>query len=74
VGAIEFYATQGVDPAVVAKLAVKGLMKNKGIIPAPWGQVAIPALMYRLSPDMMVGLGRMLFKRGRNLLGPYFKD
>jgi NAD(P)-dependent dehydrogenase (short-subunit alcohol dehydrogenase family) len=74
VGAIEFYDTKGVDPAVVAKIAVKGLMKNKGIIPAPWGQVAIPALLYRLSPAMMVGLGRMLFKQGRNLLGPYFKE
>lgn len=70
----EFYATQGVSPAIVAKTAVKGLMKNKGIIPAPWGQVAIPALLYRISPAMMVGLGRKLFKHGRNLLGPYFKD
>jgi short-subunit dehydrogenase len=70
--AIEFYATQGVSPAIVAKTAIKGLMKNKGIIPAPWGQVALPALVYRISPTFMVWVGRMLFRQGRNLLGPFF--
>lgn len=72
-GAIEFYETKGIDPGLVAKTAVKGLMKNKGIISAPWGQVAIPFLLYRLSPNFIVWLGRKLFKHGRNLLGPYFK-
>jgi len=72
--AIEFYETKGVDPTKVARTAVKGLLKNKGIVPAPWGQVAIPYLLYRLSPNLIVGLGRMLFKHGRNFLGPYFKD
>ncbi|MCE5206791.1 MAG: SDR family oxidoreductase [Chloroflexi bacterium] len=72
--AVEFYETHGVDPAKVAKTAIKGLMKNKGIIPAPWGQVMIPTLLYRLSPDLMIGLGRLLFKQGRNLLGPFLKD
>ncbi len=72
--AVEFYDSRGVDPAIVARTAVKGMLKNKGIIPAPWGQVAIPHLLYRLSPDLIVGLGRILFKRGRNFLGPYLKD
>jgi NAD(P)-dependent dehydrogenase (short-subunit alcohol dehydrogenase family) len=72
--AIEFYETKGVDPAKVAKTAVKGLLKNKGIIPAPWHHVMIPNLLYRLSPALIVGLGRILFKHGRNFLGPYFKD
>jgi short-subunit dehydrogenase len=73
-GAIEFYKTKGVDPAIVAKIALKGLLKKKGIISAPWGQVAIPFIFYRISPAFVVWLGRKLFKRGRNLLGPYFKD
>jgi NADP-dependent 3-hydroxy acid dehydrogenase YdfG len=72
--AVEFYETQGVSPAIVAKTAIKGLMKNKGIIPAPWGQVMIPTLLYRFSPDLMIGIGRLLFKRGRNLLGPFLKS
>jgi len=70
----EFYKTKGVSPVKVAKTAVKGLKKNKGIIPAPWHQVAIPSLLYRFSPDLIVGLGRLLFKQGRNFLGPYMKD
>jgi NADP-dependent 3-hydroxy acid dehydrogenase YdfG len=72
--AVEFYETQGVNPAKVAKTAIKGLMKNKGIIPAPWGQVMIPTLLYRFSPSLMIGIGRLLFKQGRNLLGPFLKD
>ena len=74
VAAIDFYDTKGIDPEKVARTAVKGLIKDKGIIPAPWNQVAIPFLLYRLSPDFIVGLGRMLFKNGRNFLGPYLKD
>jgi NAD(P)-dependent dehydrogenase (short-subunit alcohol dehydrogenase family) len=70
----EFYETKGVDPAKVAKTAVKGLMKNKGIIPAPWHHVMIPNLLYRLSPSLIVGLGRMLFKHGRNFLGPFLES
>jgi NADP-dependent 3-hydroxy acid dehydrogenase YdfG len=70
----EFYETKGVNPAVVAKSAVKGLRKNKGIIPSPWFQVVFPNILYRLSPSIIVGIGRLLFKRGRNLLGPYLKD
>ena len=70
----KFYETKGVDPAIVAKAAVNGLKKNKGIIPTPWGQVAIPFLLYRISPSLIVGIGRMLFKRGRNLLGPFLKE
>lgn len=74
VGAIELYETRGVSPDKIARTAIRGLKKKKGIIPAPWGQVAIPALLYRLSPDLIVGLGRILFRYGRNFLGPYFKD
>jgi NAD(P)-dependent dehydrogenase (short-subunit alcohol dehydrogenase family) len=73
-GAIEFYETKGLDPAMVAKKGVNGLINNKAIIYAPWGQVAIPYLLYRLSPDLVVALGRMLAKQGANFLGPYFKD
>ncbi|MCX5997189.1 MAG: SDR family NAD(P)-dependent oxidoreductase [Chloroflexi bacterium] len=73
-GAIEFYETKGLDPAMVARMAVNGLIKNKAIIYAPWDQVAIPYLLYRLSPDLVIGIGRMLSKKGANLLGPYFKD
>ena len=73
-GAIEFYETKGLDPAMVARKGVNGLLKNKGIIYAPWDQVAIPYLLYRLSPDLVVGIGRMLSNKGANLLGPYFKD
>lgn len=70
----KFYDAKGVSPKLVAKTAIKGLKKNKGIIPAPWGQVMIPSLLYRISPSIIVGLGRMLFKRGRNFLGPFLKD
>jgi NAD(P)-dependent dehydrogenase (short-subunit alcohol dehydrogenase family) len=72
--AVELYATQGVSPAIVAKLGVKGLMKNKGIIPAPWGQVAIPTLLYRISPGFVIWLGQVLFRQGRNFLGPFLKE
>lgn len=72
--AIEFYEAKGIDPSIVAKTAIKGLMKKKGIIHAPWGQVAVPFIFYRISPTFVVWLGRKLFKQGRNLLGPYLKD
>jgi short-subunit dehydrogenase len=72
--AVAFYEAKGYSPAKVAKTAIKGLMKNKGIIPAPWGQVAIPALLYRLSPNFIVWLGRVMYKRGWNFVGPYLKE
>jgi NAD(P)-dependent dehydrogenase (short-subunit alcohol dehydrogenase family) len=72
--AIEFYEAKGLDPAMVARKGVNGLINNKAMIYAPWDQVAIPYLLYRLSPDLVIGLGRMLGKQGRNFLGPFLKD
>ena len=74
VGAVKFYEDKGVDPAIVAKAAVDGLLKKKAVIAVPWSQVAIPYLVYRLSPDLVIWIGRILFKQGANLLGPYFKE
>jgi NAD(P)-dependent dehydrogenase (short-subunit alcohol dehydrogenase family) len=74
IGAVKFYEDKGVDPAIVARAAVDGLLKKKAVIAVPWGQVAIPYLLYRLSPDLVIAIGRMLFKKGSNFLGPYFKE
>ncbi len=74
VAAIEFYETKGVSPAIVARAAIKGLLKNKGIIPAPWSHVMIIALLYRFSPDLIIWISRLLYKRGRNFLGPFLQE
>ena len=73
-GAVKFYEDKGSDPAIVARAAVDGLLKKKAVIAVPWSQVAIPYLLYRLSPDLVIALGRMLFKKGSNFLGPYFQE
>jgi short-subunit dehydrogenase len=70
----KFYTTWGTHPSKVAKAAIKGLKKNKGIIPTPRYHVMMNYLMYRLSPSLLVGMGRFLFKRGWNFIGPLMKD
>jgi short-subunit dehydrogenase len=70
----KFYASWGTHPSKVAKAAIKGMKKNKGIIPTPRYHVMMNYLMYRLSPALIVGLGRFLYKRGWNFIGPLLKE
>ncbi len=70
----KFYAAWGTHPSKVAKAAVKGLKRNKGIIITPRYQILMNYLMYRLSPALIVWLGSALFKRGWNFIGPLLKE
>ncbi len=70
----KFYAAWGTHPSKVAKAAVRGLRKNKGIIVTPRYQLMMNYLMYRISPALIVALGRFLYKRGWNFIGPVLKD
>jgi len=72
--ATELYETKGFRPEKVAKKAVRGLLKHKAFIYIPWGQVAIPYILYRFSPSLVIWISRQLFKKGRNLIGPFFTD
>jgi short-subunit dehydrogenase len=70
----KFYTKWGAHPSNVAKAAVKALQKNKGIALTPRYHVMTNYLLYRLSPTLIVGLGRLLFKRGWNFIGPTLKN
>jgi NAD(P)-dependent dehydrogenase (short-subunit alcohol dehydrogenase family) len=67
----EFYATKGVDPSIVAKHALRGLEKDKGIILAPPSHALPQYIVHRISPSLYHGIARYIWKKGswRKVLG-----
>lgn len=61
---VEFYATKGVDPSIVAKHALRGLEKDKGIILAPPSHSLPQYILHRLSPALYNGIFRFGYKKG----------
>jgi NAD(P)-dependent dehydrogenase (short-subunit alcohol dehydrogenase family) len=61
---VEFYATKGVDPSIVAKHALRGLEKDKGIILAPPSHSLPQYILHRLSPTLYTAIFRIGYKRG----------
>jgi len=61
---VDFYRKQGVDPSVVAKAALRGLEKDKGIILAPPSHSLPQFILFRISPSLYYSLFRFLWKKG----------
>jgi NAD(P)-dependent dehydrogenase (short-subunit alcohol dehydrogenase family) len=66
---VNFYATKGVDPAIVARDALWALKRDVGIMPTPL-HVWPLYLLHRLSPPLYHWLGKYLWKKGRAFFLP----
>ena len=61
---VAFYKKQGVDPSIVARAALRGLEKDKGLILAPPSHSLPQFILFRISPSLYYSLFRFLWKRG----------
>lgn len=60
---VRIYKTYGTDPAVVAKDGLRGLAKNRALMPSP-GHARAMYYMKRLAPRLYWTLSRLAWKRG----------
>jgi len=61
--AVNFYATRGADPAVVARDGLRALAKDIGIMPTPFHSRPM-YMLHRLSPGLYHGLARYVWRKG----------
>jgi short-subunit dehydrogenase len=70
---VNFYATKGTDPAVVARDGLWALKRDVGIMPTPLNVWPL-YLLHRISPPLYQWLGKYLWKRGRAFFLPVFPN
>lgn len=71
--AIKMYEKIGTHPSKVARAGLRGLRRNKAIIPGPFYHSFLNHFLYRLCPPLLLRWGAFLYKRGWNFLGPLLK-
>jgi short-subunit dehydrogenase len=71
--ATKMYEKIGTHPSKVARTGIRGLRRNKAIIPAPFYHVFVNHFLYRLWPPLLLRWGAFLYERGWNFLGPLLK-
>jgi len=70
---VDFYATKGTHPAVVARDGLKAIKRGIPIMPSP-ANVWVLYLLHRISPTLYSWIGKYCWKRGRAFFLPFSAD
>jgi len=70
---VEFYATKGTDPSIVAKAGIKALKRDIGIMPTPLHAWPL-YILKRISPSLYQCVGRAQWKKGKAFVMPVIES